>query len=307
MRGPSSAFPESGSDGLAHGAEPIAASMGVSPALSSEDAGWKNLSLYLWRGHADHCDFVPFGETLAVFHTGGSRDVRIRVGKRWIDDTSMPGRITIVPPATPVSWKIGGGGEVHSCSLHLAHERFRNLTEDGSGDSPLDRLRFRFACDDPLMAASISCLVDELEAPKERGPLFADTLADGVALHILRTCSTQSTVRSRNGGLTRRALNASLDRIEAGLETGVSLDVLATTAGLSRSHFARAFRQSTGKSPHQYLTQRRLVRARELLARSDQPIIEIALRCGFSSQAHFTQSFRQIVGATPLEYRRARR
>lgn len=301
---PTSLPARAATSGLAHGPGPIAESLGITPALSSEGAGWKDLSLFLWRGRARSCEFVPYGETLAVFHTGGSRNVRVRLGSRWTDQPSIPGRITIVPPATPVSWRIEGG-EVHSCSLHLAPERFENVADGSLGARPLERLRFRFACNDPLMAASISCLVDELETPKERGPLFADTLADGLALHILRTCSSTAPAL-RSGGLGRRALAAVLERIEASLEAGVSLDELARETGLSRSHFARALRQAMGVSPHRFLTERRIESARDLLARGDEPIVEVALRCGFASQAHFTHCFHRATGSTPLAYRRDR-
>jgi hypothetical protein len=55
--------------GLVHGSAPIARSVGFAPALSSDDARWQVLFLYLWRGHAEACKFEPYGEALAVFHT----------------------------------------------------------------------------------------------------------------------------------------------------------------------------------------------------------------------------------------------
>jgi AraC family transcriptional regulator len=107
------------------------------------------------------------------------------------------------------------------------------------------------------------------------------------------------------GGLSRRVLRAACDRIEAGIEDGVSLDELALEANLSRSHFARAFRQTTGLSPHRYLTARRLARARELLRDENLPLADVALGCGFSSQAHFTETFRRAAGVTPAAFRRS--
>ena len=289
---------------LVHGSAPIERAVGFRPALSSDGAGWKDLSLYLWRGQAEACEFEPFSEALAIFHTGGAEDVPIRVGRRWIDDHSIPGSVTIVPPATPVAWKIGG--EVHSCSLHLAPHRFERLGEATSSSAPLGRLRFGVRRGDAMLAASISSLVEELEHPKERGSLYADTVADGLTLHLLRNYSDGRPAVPTMGGLSARALRLARERIEAGIETGVSLDELAAEVGLSRSHFSRAFRQSTGRSAHRYLTERRIIRARAMLCRDEQSLVEIALRCGFSSQAHFTDSFRRATALTPLAFRRIR-
>jgi AraC family transcriptional regulator len=289
---------------LVRGSAPIERAIGFRPALSSDAAGWRDLSLYLWRGAASACEFAPFGEALAIFHTGGARNVRIRVGSRWIDERSMPGLVTIVPPATPITWDIRG--EVHSASVHIAPERFARLAHETAGHRPLERLRFGFARTDPMIAATVTSLVDELEHPKERGSLYADTLADGLALHLLRNYSDGRLTLRAVGGLTERARRIACERIEDSLESGVSLDDLSSEVGLSRSHFARAFRRSTGRSPHQFLTERRVARAREMLYATDEPLVSIAIRCGFSSQAHFTHYFRRAVGLTPLAFRRSR-
>src|SRR5439155_7126926 len=130
----------------------------------------------------------------------------------WIDDHSIPGSVTIVPPATPIAWKIGG--EVHSCSLHLAPQRFERLADEPAMQQPLARLRFGVRRVDPMIAASISSLVDELESPKERGSLYADTVADGLTLHLLRNYSDVRPALSARGGLSARSLRVACDRIE---------------------------------------------------------------------------------------------
>ena len=79
---------------------------------------------------------------------------------------------------------------------------------------------------------------------------------------------------------------------------------LANEAGYSRGHFLNMFRASTGLTPHRYLVNRRVVRARILLERRDRTLIDIAIACGFSSQAHMSQVFREKTGVTPGEYRR---
>ena len=108
--------------------------------------------------------------------------------------------------------------------------------------------------------------------------------------------------RSR-GGLPPRALQRVREYVEAHLEKNISLQMLASTAGLSMSHFARAFKQSQGVPPHEYLVRCRVRRVQELLATTDLPLSEIARASGFSDQSHCTRRFREQVGITPSGYR----
>ena len=96
-----------------------------------------------------------------------------------------------------------------------------------------------------------------------------------------------------------------LDYIEANLEGDLALEHLASVACLSRFHFARAFKAAVGRSPHRYVSARRLEHAKALLARDDRPLVDIALALNFSCQANFTRAFAQATGQTPGRYRRS--
>jgi AraC-like DNA-binding protein len=106
-----------------------------------------------------------------------------------------------------------------------------------------------------------------------------------------------------NGGLAPRVLQRVREYIDAHLGENIELEALADTAGLSRCHFARAFKQSVGTAPHCYLMQRRLERAKQLIIETRLPLAEIALECGFSDQSHFSRRFLQYVGVTPRSFR----
>jgi transcriptional regulator GlxA family with amidase domain len=105
------------------------------------------------------------------------------------------------------------------------------------------------------------------------------------------------------GGLPPRALRRVREYIENHLEETISIEALARIVGLSMYHFARAFKQSEGLTPHDYLLRRRVRRAQELLASTDLPLSEIALASGFSDQSHCARRFREHVGITPSSYR----
>jgi len=105
------------------------------------------------------------------------------------------------------------------------------------------------------------------------------------------------------GGLPPKMLRRVREYIEAHLDEKISIESLADAIGLSMFHFARAFKQSEGVTPHDYLIRRRVKRAMELLASTDLPLSEIAVTVGFSDQSHCARRFREIVGVCPRDYR----
>src|SRR5262249_25122096 len=109
------------------------------------------------------------------------------------------------------------------------------------------------------------------------------------------------------GGLSPGAMRRVREYVEVHLGESIDLSMLAGVAGLSVHHFARQFKQSAGVTPHIYLTQKRVERAQEMLARTDLPLSYIAYAAGFSDQSHLARHFRQMLGATPREFRLSQR
>jgi AraC-like DNA-binding protein len=104
-------------------------------------------------------------------------------------------------------------------------------------------------------------------------------------------------------GLAPRVLKRVRDYVDAHLGEEVNLSSLAEIAGLSQGHFTRAFKQSLGMTPHGYVMQRRLERAKRMIAETVLPLARIALECGFSDQSHLSRRFLQYVGMTPRSFR----
>jgi AraC family transcriptional regulator len=92
--------------------------------------------------------------------------------------------------------------------------------------------------------------------------------------------------------------------MEANLGDTIGLPAIAATTGLSVGQFARQFRSTTGKAPHQFLLQLRIARSEQLLRDTDTSIAEIAYACGFASQEHLTRMLRRSRGHTPAKYRK---
>lgn len=120
----------------------------------------------------------------------------------------------------------------------------------------------------------------------------------------LRSGSTPDTRQEpTNGALQKWRLKRVMAHIDEHIGEAISLSDLARTAGLSRMYFAARFRAATGFRPHEYILRRRIEWAKDLLARTDETLVEIALNVGFQTQAHFTTVFKRFAGSTPGRWR----
>jgi AraC-like DNA-binding protein len=130
-----------------------------------------------------------------------------------------------------------------------------------------------------------------------------------VALHtrprldMIGSLGKTTSVPQAQGGLSPGAMRRIREYVEAHLGDSMDLATLAAVAGLSIHHFARGFKQSTGLTPHHYLTQKRVERAQDMLAHTALSLSEIAYAVGFSDQSHLARHFRQILGITPGQFR----
>jgi AraC family transcriptional regulator len=164
---------------------------------------------------------------------------------------------------------------------------------------PLDNL------DLPPLRATMAVVAAELANGGAGGPLAAESLANVLAVHLLRHLSApRRLARGRDGVLPRGRLRAVVEYIEEHLDACPTLEQMAAVARLSPYHFARLFKAATGLPPHQYVILRRVEWAKELLqAGADLPLAEVALRAGFSDQSQFSHHFKRLVGVTPGQFR----
>src|SRR5690606_7080741 len=202
------------------------------------------------------------------------------------------------------SWVING--DIQLAHLYVSPGRFA-----ASAVALLDReprelqLRESTFLEDPCLVAQFHRLLALYwNEPGER--LLASSLAHEMIGHLLLTqVGLRDGLRLR-GGLAPHLRRRLVEYIEQHLDQPLALGDLARLAALSEYHFARMFSTSFGLSPHRYVLQRRLLRARELLLHGDLPLGEIALACGFASASHFSNRFREAFGAAPGLLRAAR-
>jgi AraC family transcriptional regulator len=213
------------------------------------------------------------------------------------------GSILVVPAGTPARWRWSS----HTDSLHVflepglvarvAAEAFE-LDPARASVPPLDGL------DLPQLRAAMLAVNDELTADAAGGRLAAESLANVMAVHLIRNASApRPPARRRDGVLPPGKLRAVVEYIEGHLDAGLTLAQLAAAAHLSAYHFARQFKAATGLPPHQYVIARRVERAKQLLQGSgDLSLAEVAAEAGFSDQSQFSHHFKRLVGVTPGQF-----
>jgi len=161
----------------------------------------------------------------------------------------------------------------------------------------------------PHLRAAMLAVNDELTAEVSGGRLAAESLANLLAVHLIRHASARrAPSRRTDRALPRAKLGAVVEFIEEHLDTGLTLERMAAAVHLSAYHFARQFKAATGEPPHHYVLARRVARAQRLLQPDgDLSLAEIAARVGFSDQSQFSHHFKRRVGVTPRQFRMSAR
>ena len=200
-------------------------------------------------------------------------------------------------------------GPFHYLSFYLRRAALDAVTDD-AGSPRIGELRHEpgVGISDPAVRHLLCSLAPALARPSvETSGLYADHVAQAFITHLASTYGDlRSRERALRGGLAPWQQRRARELIDARLDGALPLAELAQACRLSVRHFARAFRQSTGQSPHRWLTERRLEKARGLLESSARSLSEIAAETGFASQSHFTRIFTRRVGTSPGAWRRDR-
>ncbi len=211
------------------------------------------------------------------------------------------GKVCLTPAGQPISaeWK----NEFECLSINFEPSLLIQ-TALGINLSPNFELIETYQKNDPLIQHVALNLLSELDSETPAGKLYAESLAQTLLLHILRNYTTARFAQENfSGGLSGYKLRRVTEFIHEHLEQDLTLVDIAEVAGLSQFHFARAFRRTTGLTPQQYITQKRIERAKNLLVEGDLPLVEVSLRAGFKNQSHFTTLFRKFTRLTPKAWR----
>ena len=268
--------------------------------LTSDEAGWDGLSLIYEREPAGEAPETDLKQHMLIICLGEFR-ANYQVKGSWQHEDYTEGDVIIFPASEPFPRvKVDRAVELIELFLEpatLAHAAYE-ATAEPIELVPQRKLR------DPLIQHMGLALKTELEAGGKDSRLYAESMATALSVHLLRRHSTQNQeIRHYTGGLPQYKLREVVSYIRTHLDQNLSLAELAGVIYMSPHYFASLFKQSTGLTPHQYVTQCRIEQAKHLLRQQKLPIVEICQQVGFQNQSHFTRVFRQHTQTTPKVFR----
>lgn len=271
--------------------------------VRSPEEGWPGVSVRGYRYAGLDVTVPPVRDYVIVAYRRGTTAMRRQAGGEWVSETMRPGDVSLLTRAAESHWIWPDDIEV--VHVYLTTDQLAATCREMYGREVEDvELLDEVKADDPAIHATAIAIAREAAQGGAGSALLVGSLSCQLAVHILRR-HARVLFREPDGsdGLTFRQERAVRDYVDAHLSENITLDDLAGSVALSRFHFARMFRQAMGTSPHEFVLQQRLARARGLLSHTDAPLLGIAASCGFADQSHMNRVFRKRVGQTPGQFR----
>ncbi len=272
------------------------------PILHAE-AGWRNrVMIRRWRDTPPDVRQPRLDHHYVVLHLGGPKRV-IRRGEGAEQIVEMDqGALSVISVGAAYQWRTEGA--IDYAHIYLPPDRLALAASDlCRRDAGRVELVDQVGVRDELLRQLFETLLAEVGG--EADSLYVDTLYNAFMGRLLMAHSSlNAATRTAPVAIAPRRLAAVIDYVDANLSGELSLPDLAAVAQLSPFHFARAFAQTTGRTPHAYVMDRRLEAAKRLLRGSSLSIAAIAEGCGFASASHLSSRFRRVTGFTPTDFRR---
>jgi len=277
--------------------------LGTTPfhmTLDSSGAG-----LAHWKHEPLHDIVEPMTHHVIMAYNGIMQRMERRTGRSVAIGTFRPGVLIIIPEGSSSRWDIPKPVDV--VQLYLPRTVLQRVADETDIATPIELLE-RTAHPDPVISRLLLSAADVLEGNEALDTLFRQQLTDVLATRLLAShTGAPSTFQPTLGGLSPSVLGRAIERLRSNSDADISLASLASEAGLSRFHFCRAFKESTGLSPHAWLRQHQLEQAMQMLRDPEMSIVSVAATLGYASQTAFAAAFRKLTGETPSDWRRRMR
>lgn len=273
------------------------------PLVFQRQAAWDGISLAHYRFRAGEVPEHSHRQHLVLLTLTKDCKGEIRTSSGFNARPQASGDVCVIPSGQPFTATLEGEAEYLAVYLDPSLV-LRAAAEDAPAAGGGVEVIEKSSLHDPLVVNIGQALLAELESDALGGRLYAESLANVLAVHLLRHYTAAGgDMRRFIGGLSGQRLRRVLAFVADNYERDLSLNDLAGEAGMSTFHFAREFKRATGTTPHQHLIKFRVEHAKALLAEGKMPLAEVGLRSGFSHQSHFTRLFRKLTGTTPQSYR----
>jgi len=274
---------------------------------TSDGLGWPNInvSVTVTSPYLDLLEHRAIPDLWVSMCQGATEATIVADGRKY-DLICPSGRMCIIAPELSVETNRRSEGKV----LHTFVKR-AIITEVAGELFERDAKSLEivpdFGFEDPGLASLLQSLHQSLLEPAGYADLKVEYLVRALAAHVLRKNANLTDLEpSADVPLTNRQIQLVTNYIRDNLPSKILLNDLAALLNLGQTSLMKRFRASFRQTPHQYIMELRVNRARELLEQSNLPIVEIAALCGFADQTHLGVVFRRLVGVTPSQYRRSK-
>lgn len=247
----------------------------------------------------------PLTHHLVVLHQGGPKRVERRGDTKAVTSDIADSALTFIPAGSSFHWRTTG--PVNFAHLYFSPAQFAQcVRETFDRESSSVTMNDSVGVQDLVVESLLSAMLQEIGAEPTSG-LYLDALLETVLVRVIRSHSNISTITAAAPqAMAPYRLRRVQDFVEGNLAQDIDLKSLAEKAGLSRFHFCRVFQRATGQTPHEYVLQRRIDRAKRLMCETCSSLEEIAMQIGFSSASQLSTAFKRSVGLSPSAWRRQR-
>lgn len=273
------------------------------PILSSESSGWSGVFFNHYNHPAHESpEFQYTQHIIGITGSGHPMYSEHRFDGKLQTHYSKPGEVVFIPAQINYSSIWEKAGEFSLIGFYPTF--FEQIVNESVQTTEVELIP-QVGLNDPFIQQMGIALKADVEAGYPTGRMFGESLATGLIIHLVKHYSAWKVKLSSQsaGGLTRYELEKIQDYVIAHLNQNISLSEMGGIINLSQYHFCRLFKQSTGITPHQYLTQCRIKRAKQLLSKTKLTITEIAFEIGFKNHSSFSRLFRKYIGTTPKSFR----
>lgn len=270
---------------------------------TSADCNWKNAYVSTQIESPYEGSFRSSPHHFIMMVRSGSAKFNYATPKKEKILSLFPGILVFLPAGTPLKLKLYK--RIHTTHLYLRNSL---LTDTAAEISPNNKSPVVLA-DGPVSDSLLEGLITAISEAvryKLTPPAYVEHLTRALACYTLHRYSHPESHRPTTAhvaDLNRREFIRFRALLDAQMSRKLSVADLAEGSGMTAGHFVRIFKTATGTTPYQYLLQKRLDHAKRLLSNTSQPVLEIALACGFADQVHFTKVFSKLVGMPPAAFR----
>ncbi|MED2082388.1 AraC family transcriptional regulator [Brevibacillus formosus] len=273
------------------------------PLLSSDYLGWSGLKVTQWEQipPARMYDASQLSNHVIVIH-GTAEPLLLQFfdGRHPREKKVTAGEVQIFPAGE--KWSCQWTRPLSFVKLELDPLFLEQVAEEsGFWHADKKKLDLGFLIRDDKLVVLTQWMLEEVQNGGQSGKLYNHSLANMAAVHLLRYYTRYRQSRADTFAMNKH-VTTMIDYMKTNVEVGITLVDLSRVSNISLSQLVRLFKKHTGVTPHQYLIQLRIERAKQLIRCGNLSGKEIAVHAGFSDQAHFTKLFKRMTGMSPLQY-----